>query len=114
MHPHQHLYRYPVSAKSNRITPSCRGASLLMLFILLQHVQPHLCNPHESRSYQKRHPNGEVAFSRAADSLPADKRTLISAVGNGGSVSQPEEIFSANDQLESNYDEYPVSTRTDH
>lgn len=80
------------------------GAFLLFLLIF-QMIQP-LLGLHNAQQYDKR-------LSRAGSStkLPIDKRTLTSGSGIGGSAGQPEEIFSASDQLESNYDEYPVSEK---
>ncbi|XP_073824869.1 allatostatin double C isoform X4 [Musca autumnalis] len=85
----------------------------LLLIIMLQQIQLDSCNPHNAvRNYQKRrlrtNDESDLLSQNEGESLPADKRTLTSATGNGGSISQPEEIFSVNDQLESNYDEYPM------
>lgn len=99
---------------STRNTFSHYWTIYLLLIIILQQIQSNACNPHEPRwNYQKqRLPTDDASdlfVPKTGESLPADKRTLTSATGNGGSLSQPEEIFSVNDQLESNYDEYPVS-----
>ncbi|KAI8126678.1 hypothetical protein CVS40_3362 [Lucilia cuprina] len=75
---------------------------ILLLLLLFQTVQP-LFSLHNGQHYNKR-----FSLVGAAEKLPADKRTLTSGSGIGGSAGQPEEIFSASDQLESNYDEYPM------
>ncbi|XP_075149607.1 allatostatin double C [Haematobia irritans] len=82
----------------------------LLVLILMHRVQSDWSNPHETRKYMKRRGRDEVPLSsfETTGPLPVEKRTLISATGNGGSISQPEEIFSINNQLESNYDEYPM------
>ncbi|XP_065357191.1 CAR1 transcription factor [Calliphora vicina] len=84
-----------------RSTYTSSGGFLLLL-LLFQTVQP-LFSLHNAQHYNKRLP--QVGGS---ENLPADKRTLTSRSGIGGSAGQPEEIFSASDQLESNYDEYPM------
>lgn len=76
------------------------SGGFLLFLVILQTVQLSFCI-HNTQRYNKRLP-----LVRASEGLPADKRTLTSGSGSSG---QPEEIFSASDQLESNYDEYPVS-----
>ncbi|XP_061396148.1 uncharacterized protein LOC133331792 [Musca vetustissima] len=106
-------HRTYLLAASRRNSFSHYWSIYLLLIIILQQIRPDACNPHESlRNYSKRrlHSNDDrdLRDFKEGESLPADKRTLTSATGNGGSISQPEEIFSVNDQLESNYDEYPM------
>lgn len=75
----------------------CTFAMILISFIWLQATDVRLC-------YQV----GEVEeiFTKLNDFEPLNgKRSQLAAT----SVGTPEEIFSAKDPIESNYDEYPVS-----
>ena len=85
-----------------RISSNAIGGFVLLLLIL---------QATKATTTLQKTKNIDKRYSSYGDeqNLPAHKRTLTSGSGIGGSHGQPEEIFSASDQLELNYDEYPVS-----
>lgn len=103
-----------VRSRLNRRVTLFTWTTALFLCIIFQQLHPNWCYQ-DVRNYHKRflqvqsQDASHLPRTPTTDSITADKRTLTSGSGIGGSVSQPEEIFSTNDQLESNYDEYPVS-----
>lgn len=82
-------------------------AMLIVLLVLLQSFELHLCRQLMRRSesaVELVHPT-TTTTSRHVHVAPMDKRSVAEP-----SVSQPEEIFSApNDAADMSYDEYPVS-----
>ena len=85
-----------------RISSNSIGGFLLLLLVL---------QATKAAITLQEYKNVDKRYNSYADgkNLPAHKRTLTSGSGIGGSHGQPEEIFSASDQLDLNYDEYPVS-----
>lgn len=86
---------------------SCNSmGGIFILILIVQATKPIFC-----LYTLQEHKNVDMRYNsfEGDSNLPIHKRTLISGGGVGGSHGQPEEIFSANDQLELNYDEYPVS-----
>lgn len=97
----------------HRRRSSCRQLSLfpamlIVLLVLLQSFELHLCRQLMRRSdsaVELVHPTTTTTTTRHVHVAPMDKRSVAEP-----SVSQPEEIFSApNDAADMSYDEYPVS-----
>lgn len=84
-------------SRSHRRPCSLLPAMLLVLLVLLQCVELHMCRQLMRRS-------DPAAALEHVHSVP-DKRSATESL-----VSQPKEIFSApNDAADTSYDEYPVS-----
>lgn len=97
----------------NRCNRSCRSSGssswrsrnylpglLIVLLVLLQSFELHMCRQLMGVTAHRRHD-----ADKEAPLLPLEKRAIAPTT-----VSQPEEIFSApNDAADMSYDEYPVS-----